>query len=160
ASLYIRLPRCDAVSFVRHGPFSNAARAAATALSTSAASASATCVIASPVAGLIVGNVFPELASTHLLLIRSLLADTFAVGSIAVGAVAIARLLSFCLRQIGGTRHPLVTRLAQTSRAYAHAARDARRTARRLLCEGLARTPNAGIAGRSARTIFGAPPSD
>src|SRR6266481_8989587 len=87
ASLFIRFPRCAALIF-RHGPLSNAARAAATALSTSAASASATCVITSPVEGLLVGKVFPEAASTHFPLIKSFVADTFTLGSITVVAVA------------------------------------------------------------------------
>src|SRR5262249_43572466 len=93
ASLFIKTPRCDAVIFF-HEPFSNAARAAATALSTSAASASATCVMTSPVEGLIVGKVLPEAASTHLLLMRSLVALTFTVGSIT--AVAMRGLLRKC----------------------------------------------------------------
>src|SRR5262249_49348963 len=88
ASRFIRTPRCEAAIFF-HGPFSNAARAAATALSTSAASASATCVITSPVAGLIVGKDLPEAASTHLLLIRSLLALIFTVGSITAVAMGV-----------------------------------------------------------------------
>src|SRR3974390_2586224 len=93
ASRFINTPRCDALNFLRHGPWSNAARAAATALSTSAASASATCVITSPVVGLMVGNVFPDAASTHLLLISSFVALTFTLGSNAVVAVAITSLL-------------------------------------------------------------------
>src|SRR5438552_3642055 len=70
------------------GPLSKAARAAETALSTSAASASATRVMTSPVAGLMVGKVLPEAESTHLLLISSLVAETFTVGSMTVVAVA------------------------------------------------------------------------
>src|ERR1700739_2438618 len=88
ASLFIKTPRAEADIF-RHAPFSNAARAAATALSTSAASASATCVITSPVEGLIVGNVFPDAASTHLLLINNFVALTLTLGSITEVAVAI-----------------------------------------------------------------------
>src|SRR6266849_3156937 len=80
-------PRCEA-DILRHGPFSNAARAAATALSTSAASASATWVIASPVEGLMVGNVLPETASIHLPFISSLLAEILMFGSITLVAVA------------------------------------------------------------------------
>src|SRR5207248_4168484 len=90
ASLFINTPRCEALIF-RHGPLSNAARAAATALSTSAASASATWVIGSPVAGLIVGKVLPEAESTHLLLMSSLVAEIFTVGSKTVVAVAMVR---------------------------------------------------------------------
>src|SRR5713101_2775662 len=90
ASLFIKTPRCDALIF-RHAPFSNAARAAATALSTSGASDSATCVITSPVDGLIVGNVLPEVDATHLLLMRSLVALIFTFGSITVVAVAILK---------------------------------------------------------------------
>src|SRR5262249_40362139 len=88
ASLYIKSPRCAAVSFLRHGPLSKALRAAATALSTSAASASATCAMVSPVAGLMVGKLLPEAASVHWLLIISLVALTFTFGSMAVEAVA------------------------------------------------------------------------
>src|SRR5215831_8329994 len=88
ASLYIKLPRCEAVSFLRHGPWSKAERAAATALSTSAASASATWAMVSPVAGLMLGKVLPEAESVHLLLMSSLVALTFTVGSMAVEAVA------------------------------------------------------------------------
>src|SRR5271165_2531714 len=87
ASLYISCPRCDA-DILRHAPLSNAARAAATALSTSAASASATRAMGSPVDGLIVAKVLPEAASTHLPLIKSLVALIFTVGSNAVVAVA------------------------------------------------------------------------
>src|SRR2546430_16073402 len=58
-------PRSRAFIF-RHGPLSNALRAARTALSTSAFSPSATCAITSPVAGLIVSNVRPLVESTHL----------------------------------------------------------------------------------------------
>src|SRR5262249_52270778 len=43
----------------------------------------------SPVAGLMVGKVLPDAASVHLLLMSSLLALTFTVGSMAVEAVAI-----------------------------------------------------------------------
>jgi hypothetical protein len=46
------------------GP-SNAARAAATAASMSAASPAATCAITRPVEGSKVSNVLPDLASTH-----------------------------------------------------------------------------------------------
>src|SRR6266852_6951842 len=88
ASLYMRLPRCEAESFLRHAPASKAARAAATALSTSAASASATWVIASPVEGLMVGKVLPETASIHLPFISSLLAEILMFGSITLVAVA------------------------------------------------------------------------
>src|SRR5260221_14413306 len=80
ASLFMSRPRCE-VGIFFHAPFSKAARAAATALSTSAASASATCVITSPVAGLIVGKDLRDAASTHLLLMRSLLALILMVGS-------------------------------------------------------------------------------
>jgi hypothetical protein len=38
---------------------------------------------------LIVGNVFPDTASTHFPLIKSFVADTFTLGSITVVAVAI-----------------------------------------------------------------------
>src|SRR5438067_11018335 len=58
-------PRSLAAS-LRHGPFSNALRAALTARSTSALSASATWQISSPVVGLMVGNALPETLPTHL----------------------------------------------------------------------------------------------
>src|SRR5208283_6178876 len=87
ASRYISSPRCAALIFLQ-APFSNARRAAPTALSTSAASASATCVITSPVDGLIVGNVFPDTESTHLLLISSFFALICTFGSMTVVAVA------------------------------------------------------------------------
>ena len=54
-----RRPRSDA-GILRQGPCSNAARAALTALSTSAASASATWQISSPVEGLMVAKVLPD----------------------------------------------------------------------------------------------------
>src|SRR5258708_8788507 len=80
ASFFIRTPRCEAGIFF-HAPFSKAARAAATALSASAASASATWVMTSPVAGLMVGKVFPEAESIHLLLMRRFFAVTLTGGS-------------------------------------------------------------------------------
>src|SRR5467141_2613663 len=88
ASLFIKLPRCEALIF-RHGPLSNAARAAATALSTSGASDSATCVITSPVDGLIVGKVFPEVLLTHFPLISSFVGPSLTFDSITLAAVAI-----------------------------------------------------------------------
>src|SRR6266404_664913 len=88
ASLFIRFPRCEAL-ILRHGPLSNATRAAATALSTSAASASATCVIASPVDGLIVGKVLPEVLLTHFPLISSFVGPILTFDSITAAAVAI-----------------------------------------------------------------------
>jgi hypothetical protein len=45
-------------------------------------------VITSPVAGLIVGNVFPEADSTHLLPIKSFVALTLTLGSTTEVAVA------------------------------------------------------------------------
>ena len=60
----------------RHGPCSNAARAALTAFSTSAASASAIWQISSPVEGLIVAKVLPDSLAIQRLLIRSLVAET------------------------------------------------------------------------------------
>src|SRR6266567_2025238 len=92
ASLFINTPRCEA-PILRHEPLSNAARAAATALSTSAALASATCVITSPVDGLIVGNVFREALSTHFPLIRSFVGPILTFRSITVVAVAIFEFL-------------------------------------------------------------------
>src|SRR5882762_9169613 len=88
ANLYIRLPRCEAESFLRHAPASKAARAVLTALSTSGASASATWVITSPVEGLMVGKVLPEVLLTHWPLMSSLVALILTVGSNAVVAVA------------------------------------------------------------------------
>src|SRR6266852_485254 len=87
ASLYMRLPRWEADIFL-HAPFSNAARAALTALSTSGASASATWVMTSPVEGLMVGKVLPEVLLTHWPLMSSLVALILTVGSNAVVAVA------------------------------------------------------------------------
>src|ERR1041384_90947 len=82
ASLFSRTPRPAAWIFLRHGPLSKAVRAAA---------ASATLVMTSPVAGLRVGKVLPEAESTHLLLMSSLVAETFTVGSKTVVAVAIVK---------------------------------------------------------------------
>src|SRR5438309_1990203 len=65
ASLYSSRPRSAPLIFDQ-GPSSNALRAALTARSTSALSPSATWQIASPVAGLSVGNVLPETLSSHL----------------------------------------------------------------------------------------------
>src|SRR5260221_9600731 len=62
-----------------------------TALSTSAASASATLVMTAAVDGLRVGKVLPEAESTHLLLMSSLVAETFTVGSKTADAVAMAK---------------------------------------------------------------------
>src|SRR5258707_14302307 len=90
ASLFINTPRSAAL-ILRHGPLSNAARAAATALSTSAASDSATCVITSPVDGLIVGKVFPDTLLTHWLLMSNFVALILTFGSITVVAVAILK---------------------------------------------------------------------
>src|SRR5713226_4758784 len=87
ASLFISTPRCEA-PILRHAPLSNAARAAATALSTSAASASATCVITSPVEGFMVGKVFPETLSTHFPLISSFVGPILTFRSNTVVAVA------------------------------------------------------------------------
>src|SRR5579863_8152491 len=71
-----------------HGPFSKAFRAAFTASSTSVASASATWQISSPVAGLIVGKVFPEWLFTQRLLMKSLVGPTAIEGSF--GSVAMS----------------------------------------------------------------------
>src|SRR5262249_39427768 len=123
ASLYIRLPRCAADIFFQ-GPFSNAARAAATALSTSAASASATWVMTSPVEGLMVGNDFPEAASTHLLLMRSFVALTFTVGSIT--AVAMGGLLRNT--RVGQT--PRKNRSGQATKGYSCGEKEAMKLGR------------------------------
>src|SRR6266852_1271268 len=88
ASLYMRLPRWEADIFL-HAPFSNAARAALTALSTSGASASATWVMTSPVEGLMVGKVLPDALLTHCPLMSSFVALILTVGSNAVVAVAL-----------------------------------------------------------------------
>src|SRR5258708_4915208 len=88
ASLFINTPRSAALIFL-HGPLSNATRAAATALSTSAASDSATCVITSPVDGLIVGNVFPDTLSTHFPLISNFVGPILTFFSNTAAAVAI-----------------------------------------------------------------------
>jgi hypothetical protein len=57
-------PRSDAL-MRRHGPESNARRAAATAKSMSVLSPSATWQITLPVDGSVVSNVFPEALETH-----------------------------------------------------------------------------------------------
>src|SRR5712691_11090477 len=88
ASLFIKTPRSAAL-ILRHGPLSNAALAAATALSTSAASDSATRVITSPVDGLIVGKVFPDTLSTHFPLISSFVGPILTFCSNTAAAVAI-----------------------------------------------------------------------
>src|SRR5437762_788341 len=88
ASLFIKTPRCEAL-ILRHGPLSNAARAAATALSTSAASDSATWVMTSLVDGFIVGKVFPDTLSNHFPLINSFVGPILTFDSITAVAVAI-----------------------------------------------------------------------
>src|SRR6516165_5357717 len=65
ASLLSSRPRSEAF-ILRHGPSSNAFRAALTARSMSALSPSATWQMVSPVAGLSVGKVLPETLSSHL----------------------------------------------------------------------------------------------
>ena len=75
ASLNSSRPR-SAASIVLQGPDSRALRAALTALSTSALSASATLAITSPVAGLSVSNSPPSTGSTHLLSMNSLVSRT------------------------------------------------------------------------------------
>src|SRR6516225_10664752 len=75
---------------MRHqGPLLKAALAALTARSTSAACASATWQISSPVVGLVVGNVLPDSLSTHSLLIKSFVARTATHGSRMADTVAI-----------------------------------------------------------------------
>src|SRR5882757_2651921 len=101
ASLFIKTPRSAAL-ILRHGPLSNAARAAATALSTSAASDSATCVITLPVDGLIVGNVFPDTLSTHLPLISNFVGPTLTFFSNTAAAVAILISSSICVSALPG----------------------------------------------------------
>ena len=88
--------RSDA-SIVRHGPVSNALRAAFTARSTSAASASAMRQMTSPVLGSRVSNVFPLRASTHFPSISILRSATFGLrdGAAGRGAVAVAMTGSF-----------------------------------------------------------------
>src|SRR5580693_9014660 len=88
-------PRSEGV-ILDHGPVSNAARAALTARSMSSLSPSATRDRTSPVAGLYVGNVFAEGASTHLPLMRILCVratnfETFWSSSGAYAVVAIFR---------------------------------------------------------------------
>ena len=88
ASLFSSRPRPRA-SIVFQGPVSNALRAALTALSTSAASPSATWAITSPVAGLSVSNVLPLAASTHWPSISSLVWRTRTDVAAEIGAVAV-----------------------------------------------------------------------
>ena len=66
-------------------------RAAFTALSTSAASASATWQISSPVAGLKVGNVFPDRLWTHRLLIRILVCSPDSMSESIRGRTVVTR---------------------------------------------------------------------
>src|SRR5216684_6730812 len=108
ASLFIKTPRSAALIF-RHGPLSNAVRAAATALSTSAASDSATCVITSPVDGLIVGNVFPDTLSTHFPLISNFVGPILTFCSNTAAAVAI---ISSYFRAV---RRAVISSAARTS---------------------------------------------
>src|SRR5436309_14084112 len=80
------------------GPSSKALRAALTARSTSALSASATWQMVSPVAGLIVGNVLPDTLSRHLPPINSgwsLTAGGLTARVLGAGAVAVAMGCSF-----------------------------------------------------------------
>src|SRR5271156_6264884 len=70
-SFQIRRPRSEG-EILDHGPELKAARAAFTARSMSSRSPAATLARTSPVAGLYVGKVLPEAASTHLPLIRIL----------------------------------------------------------------------------------------
>ena len=84
-----RLPRAEAL-ILRQGPDSKAARAARTAVSTSAASASATWQISSPVEGLMVANVLPDWLGCQRLLINSFNSGrTISVwfGTIAAGGI-------------------------------------------------------------------------
>src|ERR1700722_8432506 len=128
-------PRSDALVF-RHGPWSNAARAALTALSTSAASASATWQISSPVEGLMVAKVLPDSLATQRPLIRSLVAEGATCGSVGVGRVEIIILDSFSRD------------LLQVS-DY-----DAPRRSQRLLCADIAQPVSVDIAGARIPAIF------
>src|SRR5260370_25494546 len=104
ANLYIRLPRCEAESFLRQGPVSKAARAALTALSTSGASASATCVMTSPVEGLMVGKVLPDALLTHCPLMIHLVPLVLTVGSNARVALAMKPPNFRSRRKVGAER--------------------------------------------------------
>lgn len=68
---FINFPRADASKFLHSEPRAKAAWAALTARSTSALSPSATSASFCPLAGLIVGKVFPLTASTNSLLMKS-----------------------------------------------------------------------------------------
>src|ERR1700691_3538379 len=81
ASLCIKRPRSEALVFDQ-APVSNAARAASTALSTSALSASATLAITSPVDGFVVSKVLPLAAFTHLPSISSLVCRTLGCAAV------------------------------------------------------------------------------
>jgi hypothetical protein len=101
ASRLISRPLSRASIFAQ-GPDSNALRAALTAKSISAASPSATWAITSSVAGLMVGNVLPLLASCHLSPMRILVWRT--LGAAVLGAcnvVAMTNLLIESLRRNG-----------------------------------------------------------
>src|ERR1700731_5049136 len=129
ASLFIKTPRAEAL-ILRHAPLSNAARAAATALSTSAASASATCVITSPVDGFMVGKVFLDTLSTHFPLISSFVGPILTFRSITVVAVAILNSsLVGALPEGGCGARPVKPRQARAcceEEAYTHARTEAR----------------------------------
>src|SRR6266404_2680740 len=129
ASLFIKTPRCEAL-ILRHGALSNAARAAATALYTSATLAYANCVITSPVDGLIVEKVFPDTLSTHFPLISSFVGPIFTFRSNTVVAVAILN-SSFdaALPEGGCGARPLKPRQARAcceGEAYTPPCREAR----------------------------------
>src|ERR1019366_3022451 len=89
----ISLPR-SAAAILRHGPCSNAWRAAITARFTSSLSASATWQISLPVEGLMGAKVRPEAASVHWLLIKSLVA---VIGIVLPGANAVVDMEPSCL---------------------------------------------------------------
>jgi len=105
----MRSPRRQ-ISFARsagsirlHGPASNAARAAATALSMSTASPSAAWAMTSPVDGSWTANVFPDAAGTHCPPIRRFLGRemNFWTGSaifLVTASVCMMGLLSAVLR--------------------------------------------------------------
>merc|ERR1711909_211826 len=98
ANLTSIFPLSLASVFLHVEPSSNAALAAATALSTSALSPSWTSMIFSPVDGLIVGNVFPLTELTHSLLMNNCvyLISGFLVGAGGAGGCAMVTVLLGC----------------------------------------------------------------
>src|SRR5437764_11439358 len=110
ASLKSSRPRSAALIFGQ-GPDSNALRAAATALSMSALSPSATSQIFSPVAGLTVANVLPEALGTHLPPMNIGCSALTLGGLTRCGAGAVAVLMDSSPEEVGYVAHSLRRRV-------------------------------------------------